>query len=118
MSSDATTTDLSAQDDVHDDAAHEYDAHLDHKPDSYYVKVALGLALITALEVSLSYMDVGALFLPAMLILMAIKFVTVVSIFMHLKFDSRIFTWCFYSGLILALVVYIATLATFQFFDQ
>ena len=66
---------------------------------------------------SLSYLDVGALFLPAMLILMAIKFVTVVSIFMHLKFDSRIFAWCFYSGLILALVVYIATLATFQFFD-
>ncbi len=115
--SDATTTDLTPQDDVHDRESHEYDAHLDHKPDSYYVKVALALAVITALEVSLSYLDVGALFLPAMLILMGIKFVTVVSIFMHLKFDSRIFTWCFYSGLILALLVYAATLATFHFFD-
>ncbi|MGI9644050.1 MAG: cytochrome C oxidase subunit IV family protein [Ilumatobacteraceae bacterium] len=115
--SDTTSTDLSPQDDVQDDAEHEYDAHTDHKPDSYYVKVAAVLALITALEVSLSYIDIGALFLPTMLILMATKFVMVVSIFMHLKFDNRIFSWCFYTGLILALLVYAAALATFQFFD-
>ena len=53
---------------------------------------------------------------PVLLILMAIKFVSVVSVFMHLKFDNKIFSWCFYAGLILALAVYIATLATFQFF--
>ena len=112
MSTDATelTTPVEAE-------HHEYDAHEDHKPDIYYIKIAAGLALITALEVSLSYIDVGPLFLPAMLILMAIKFVTVVSVFMHLKFDNRIFSWCFYSGLILALLVYAAMLAAFHFFS-
>ena len=94
----------------------EYDAHEDHKPDSYYVIVALVLAVITGLEVSLSYIDIGPLFLPLLLVLMAIKFFTVVSIFMHLRFDNRIFKWCFYSGLGLALGVYIITLFTFQFF--
>ncbi len=95
----------------------EYDAHTDHKPDTYYIKVAFALAFITGLEVALSYADVGALFIPALLILMAIKFVSVVSVFMHLKFDNRIFSWCFYSGLLLALGVYIAALTTFQFFQ-
>ena len=47
---------------------------------------------------------------------MAVKFVTVVSYFMHLKFDNRIFSWLFYSGLILAVLVYVAALCTFQFF--
>jgi cytochrome c oxidase subunit 4 len=40
----------------------------------------------------------------------------VVSYFMHLKFDSRIFAFLFYTGLGLALFVYIAALATFKFF--
>ena len=77
------------------------------------------LAIITGLEVALSYIDFGDadfLFLPALLILMAIKFFTVVGIFMHLRFDNRIFEWSFYSGLVLALAVYAATLATFHFF--
>ena len=51
------------------------------------------LAAITALEVSTYYVDFGPLFLPALLIMMAIKFFMVVSYFMHLKFDNKIFTW-------------------------
>jgi cytochrome c oxidase subunit 4 len=35
---------------------------------------------------------------------------------MHLKFDSKIFSFLFYTGLGLALFVYIAALATFKFF--
>ncbi len=96
---------------------HEYDAHTDHKPDIYYIKIAFALAFITGLEVAISYAEIGAFFLPALLILMAIKFISVVSVFMHLKFDNRIFSWCFYTGLILALGVYIAALATFQFWS-
>jgi len=116
MSTDATDATTAVDEAADPDEPHEYDAHTDHKPDSYYVKIALALALITGLEVAVSYMDIGALFLPVLLILMAIKFVSVVSVFMHLKFDNKIFSWCFYAGLILALAVYIATLATFQFF--
>jgi cytochrome c oxidase subunit 4 len=47
---------------------------------------------------------------------MVVKFVMVVSYFMHLKFDNRIFSLLFYVGLGLALFCYIAALATFKFF--
>jgi cytochrome c oxidase subunit 4 len=76
------------------------------------------LAAITGLEVSTYYVDFGVLFLPALLIMMVIKFVMVVSYFMHLKFDNKIFSFLFYAGLVLAVGVYAAFLATFKFFIQ
>jgi cytochrome c oxidase subunit 4 len=99
----------------HAHVTHGHEAH-EHKPDSYYVKVALILAAITALETSTYWVDFGAFFLPTLLILMAIKFVMVASLFMHLRGDSKIFSYLFYSGLILAIGVYVAFLATFRFF--
>jgi cytochrome c oxidase subunit 4 len=87
-----------------------------HKPDSYYVIVALILAVITGLETSTYWIDFGPLFMPMLLILMTIKFVMVVSLFMHLKFDNKIFSYLFYSGLLLAVFVYLAALATFRVF--
>jgi len=47
----------------------------------------------------------------------ALKFVTVVSLFMHLRFDNRLFSWLFYSGLFLAVIVYLIALLTFRVFD-
>ena len=84
--------------------------------DAGYIKIALILAAITALEVSTYYVDFGPLFMPSLMIMMVVKFVMVVSYFMHLKFDSRIFSFLFYTGLGLALFVYIVALATFKFF--
>jgi cytochrome c oxidase subunit 4 len=84
--------------------------------DAGYIKIAIILALITALEVSTYYVDFGPLFMPSLLIMMVVKFVMVVSYFMHLKFDSKIFSFLFYTGLGLALFVYITALATFKFF--
>ncbi len=83
---------------------------------SAYVRIALILGAITGLEVSTYYVDFGPLFLPALLIMMIIKFVMVVSYFMHLKFDNKIFSMMFYAGLILAIAVYCAALGTFKFF--
>jgi cytochrome c oxidase subunit 4 len=81
-----------------------------------YARIALILGIITALEVSTYYVDFGPFFLPALLIMMAIKFIMVVSYFMHLKFDNKIFSMMFYAGLILAIGVYTAALAMFKFF--
>ena len=92
------------------------DAHEHGMSDAGYIKIAVILALITALEVSTYYVDFGPLFMPSLLIMMVVKFVMVVSYFMHLKFDSKIFSFLFYTGLGLALFVYIAALATFKFF--
>jgi cytochrome c oxidase subunit IV len=98
----------------------ETDAHAvdhEHKSNSYYIKVAAILAAITGLEVALSYGHVGKLFMPALLIMMTVKFLMVVSLFMHLKFDHKMFSMLFYAGLILAILVYVAALLTFRFFD-
>ena len=37
---------------------------------------------------------------------MVAKFITVVSYFMHLKFDNKLFSFLFYLGLVLAVFVY------------
>ncbi|MEN9793399.1 MAG: hypothetical protein RL330_1477 [Actinomycetota bacterium] len=86
--------------------------------DAGYIRIALILAAITALEVSTYYVDFGPLFMPSLIIMMVVKFFMVVTYFMHLKFDSRIFGFLFYTGLVLTLGVYIAALATFKFFMQ
>ena len=98
-----------------DTHTHDHD-HGHEMSDAAYIKIALILAAITALEVSTYYVDFGVLFLPALLAMMVIKFVMVVSYFMHLKFESRWFSFLFYTGLGLALFVYIVALATFKFF--
>ena len=78
--------------------------------------LVLILAAITALEVSTYYIDFGPFFMPSLMIMMVVKFVMVVSYFMHLKFDNKIFSWLFYAGLFLAIGVYVAFLSTFKFF--
>ncbi|MEI6298158.1 MAG: cytochrome C oxidase subunit IV family protein [Actinomycetota bacterium] len=92
------------------------DAHEHGMSDAGYIKIAIILALITGLEVSTYYVNFGPLFMPALLTMMIVKFVMVVSYFMHLKFDSKIFSFLFYVGLGLAIFVYCMALATFKFF--
>ena len=82
-----------------------------------YVRIAAILAAITALEVATYYIDLGALFLPSLLIMMAVKFYIVVSFFMHLRYENKLFAWVFYAGLYLAIIVYGIFLATFHFFS-
>ncbi len=102
----------------HTDHAAEVHDGPHHPTDRYYWGVFAVLVVITAAEVALSYADVGKVFLPTLLILMTIKFVMVVSIFMHLKFDHKIFSVMFYAGLILAVAVYCAALSTAQFWTK
>lgn len=105
-------------DTTHDTAAaHGSDHSTEHGMSTRgYITIALILAAITALEVSTYYVDFGPLFMPSLMIMMVIKFVMVVSYFMHLKFDNRLFSVLFYTGLGLALFCYIVALATFKFF--
>ena len=95
--------------------SHE-DTHEHGMSDAGYIKIALILAAITALEVSTYYVDFGPFFLPSLIIMMVVKFFMVVSYFMHLKFDNKLFSLMFYIGLGLALFVYFTALATFKFF--
>lgn len=114
MSTETADTNAETSTEAH---GHE-DEFIEHGwPDSKYIQLAIALAIITALEVYASYAGwLGVLFIPTLIILMVIKFVAVVLFFMHLKFDSPIFSWLFYAGLGLAIFVYIGALMTFQFF--
>jgi cytochrome c oxidase subunit IV len=114
-----TTEELPAEGhhDPHDLAGDAPDTMTTHKPNSYYIVVAVILAVITAVETSTYWIDFGVLFLPVLLILMTVKFFMVVMLFMHLKFDSKVF-WClFLVGLGLAVMVYVGALLTLEFFS-
>ena len=93
----------------------------EHIPtDGYFIRVALILAFVTALETSTYWWPAGmkSFATPALLIMMTIKFFMIILIFMHLKFDNKLFSLLFYIGLGLAVFVYMVALFTFQFFRQ
>jgi cytochrome c oxidase subunit 4 len=82
-----------------------------------YIFVAAWLAIATAIEVGLYYIDMPAgLFIGALMLLMIIKFTTVVAYFMHLKYDAPIFRRLMITGIILAIAVYMIVLTTFGLF--
>jgi cytochrome c oxidase subunit 4 len=86
------------------------------------VWVALFLGALTMIEISTyaqphfavwNWGDKAGL-ITVLMILMAVKFWTVAYYFMHLKFDKPLLTRVFYSGLVLAVLVYIAILTMFN----
>ena len=87
--------------------------------DFRYVKIALILGALTALEVSTYFFEMSTAWLVATLFpMMIVKFGIVAAYFMHLKFDHRVFRRAFITGIVLAIFVYVAALATFQFFSN
>ena len=115
MSTDADTTTPTADPSEPVHTAHD-DLYHHEISDRNYIIIALILAGLTALEVAATEVDLGAFLVPALLIMMSIKFFIVVSYFMHLKHDSPIFKFGFYVGLGGALVLYSIMLTTFHFF--
>ena len=88
----------------------------DHPTNRYFIWTAAVLALFTALETSTYWINFGSFATPLLLTLMTIKFFVILLVFMHLKYDSKLFGALFYIGLGLAIGVYTAALCTFQFF--
>jgi cytochrome c oxidase subunit 4 len=85
-----------------------------HPGPKQYVIVAVILAVVTAVEVVLFYLDIpdGAL-IAGLLVLSLVKFSMVVLWFMHLRFDSVLFRRLFIAGITLALAVYTIVLVSF-----
>lgn len=82
-----------------------------HPSDRIYVKVALWLAVITSVEIAISYIEMPDwATIVSLVALSVVKFVAVVGYFMHLKFDNPVLRKPFIGGLILALLVYTAVL--------
>ena len=90
-----------------------------HPTEFQYVLIALFLAVVTAIEVAVYYVEALEDLLIAILIACAIiKFVVVVAYFMHLRFDSRLFRRFFILGLALAIFVFTIVLTTFHFWSR
>jgi cytochrome c oxidase subunit IV len=88
-----------------------------HPGPAQYIKIAVILAVATAAEVGLYYMNLPHPLLVSLLFFFAIiKFALVVMFFMHLRFDSPLFRRLFVTGVALALTVYLVVLLTFRVF--
>ncbi len=85
--------------------------------DATYIKIAVALMALTGAEIAVSYLDLGKAQVPLLLIMMVVKFATVILYFMHLKYDNALFRRLFYGGLFLALFVYTGALLTFHYFE-
>lgn len=93
---------------------HASGAHEPHVSNRTYVGVGAILAVLTALEVMVFYIPaMKSVLVPVLLVLMIAKFVLVVLFFMHLKFDSAIFSGLFTGPIMISTAVVLAMLAIF-----
>ena len=85
-----------------------------HPTPAKYVAIAVILAVVTIIEVAIVYLDFATAFLvSALIVLSAAKFSMVAMFFMHLKFDSKLFSAFFVGGMLLTSSVIVALLALF-----
>ena len=109
--------DLKPHDDHHanvDHAAMGIDK--EHPTWSTYWKVAVILTLITVVEVWIYYIPsfvASKAFVPALLIMSAVKFYIVVMFYMHLRYDHKLFRVLFTGPLIIAVFTLIGLLFLF-----
>ena len=88
----------------------------DHPTFGTYWKVALILTLITVVEVWVYYIPsfvASRAFVPALLIMSAVKFAIVVMFYMHLKYDHKLFRALFTGPLLIAIATLCALLFLF-----
>ena len=105
------TTESDKSDDEH---VHE------HPSDKKYFQIAGVLAVLTALEVATYWLESmpGEILIPLLMIMMVVKFFYVAAWFMHLRFDSKMFTRFFVAGIVLAVSVYFIFLTVFEFWTK
>jgi len=91
-----------------------------HPSPREYVRIAVVLAVVTAAEVAVYYVDwvhEHGLLIPLLFLFALIKFSLVVLWYMHLRFDSRTYARFFVMGLAGALTLYMAVLLMFRTFS-
>jgi cytochrome c oxidase subunit IV len=75
----------------------------EHASVRVYVRVAVVLTLVTALEVGVIYIrQLSPIIVPLLLAMSAAKFALVAMFFMHLRYDSRPLTAVFVGPLLIA----------------
>ena len=95
-----------------DEVEHAEHAHPGWK---FYTFIGVILTIITAVEVAIFYIPaLKGVLVPSLLILSLGKFVLVVMYYMHLKMDSRVFSFVFVAPLILAVMLVISLIMIFK----
>lgn len=98
------------------DEGHDEGGHLSVR---FYVMIGITLAVITAVEVAVYYIPaMEAVETPLILLLTAAKFALVVMFFMHLWIDSKVFTWLFSVGMLLASLMILALIVLYHFLPR
>jgi len=91
--------------------------HVAHPSPAVYVKIAVGLAILTAIEVALFYINeslrLGWINTAALLVLAFLKFVIVIGWYMHLRYERTVVSRFFAFGFVLAFTLYAAVLILF-----
>ena len=84
--------------------------HIHHPTPAQYWKIAVVLAVLTAVEVAIYYIhrdfDLGHFNTVLLLVLAALKFVIVIGWYMHLRFEKSTLSRFFTAGFILAAALY------------
>lgn len=84
-----------------------------------YVKIAIFLAVVTALEVALFYLgqatDLRGMEAPILVVLSTLKFLIVIGWYMHLRFEKRLLSRFFTAGFMLAAGLYAIVLTALGF---
>ncbi|MFZ0014292.1 MAG: cytochrome C oxidase subunit IV family protein [Acidimicrobiia bacterium] len=91
------------------------DSHQHEPTPAQYWKIAAFLATLTAIEVSLFYidhaLDLGVFNAVALISLSAIKFLVVIGWFMHVRYEKPMIARFFTAGFVLACALYLVVLA-------
>jgi cytochrome c oxidase subunit IV len=91
--------------------------HGAHPTPREYVRIAIVLFVITVMEVSTYYLQPPrSILVPVLFVFTFIKFSLVVLWFMHLRFDSRMYSRFFVMGLATAITLYVVVLLLFGAF--
>jgi cytochrome c oxidase subunit 4 len=86
-----------------------------HASPGFYWAIGGILTVITAVEVAIFYVPaLESVLVPLLLVLSAAKFVLVVMFFMHLKYDSKIFSGVFLAGFVLAAFMTVALIVLYK----
>jgi cytochrome c oxidase subunit 4 len=89
--------------------------HSGHASPRTYWAIGGILTVITAMEVAAFYIPAMApVLVPVLLVLSATKFMLVIMFFMHLRFDSKVFSGVFLTGMVLASFMTVALIVLFK----
>lgn len=88
--------------------------HRPHPKPRDYWTIAFVLAVITAAEVAVTYIDaLGGVVAPLLIVMAVAKFWLVVAFFMHLRFEAKIYRNLFLMGVIATPILFGVVLFTF-----